>query len=315
MSSAATGIGGFGGRPLARLLGPVGAWMWGLHSLAAAREAEVMAEFRRLGYPIAWIPEVVGSKEIMAHAGLLLSVAPGMAVASGIASVYARDPMAMANGARTLGEAYPGRFVLGLGVSSEKSVTIRGGEYGRPVATMRSYLDAMAAAPCSAPLPESPVPLVLAAIGPKMLELSAERADGTHPFFAPVDHTAYARGIVGPDLCIAVAQPMVLGRDPQEARRIARSFAVHYLTMPHHRANLARFGFGDADLAGQGSDRVIDALVAWGDVDALARRVRDQLAAGADHVAAMVRTASPADPGMTAYRELASALFEASRPA
>jgi probable F420-dependent oxidoreductase len=303
------GIGGYGGRALAALIGPVGAWSWSLHHLSADHAAEAARRLRSLGFPMTWIPEVLGSKEIMAHAGLLLATAPGMVVASGIANIYARDPMAMANGARTLGEAYSGRFVLGLGVSSERTVVLRGGTYGRPVATMRGYLDAMAAAPYAGPEPSSPVPLVLAAIGPRMLELAAERADGAHPFFAPVAHTAFARRVLGPAPCLAIAQPMILTTDADRARRIARSFAAHYLTMPHHRANLGRFGFGEADLAGQGSDRLIDALVAWGDVDALVRRVREHHEAGADQVALMIRSEAADDPGLDAYRELAVALL------
>jgi len=310
------GIGGYGGRRLASLIGPIGAWTWGLHYLAAQRAAEMSAELRALGYPTIWIPEVLGSKEIMAHAGLLLGSTPGLVVATGIANIYARDPMAMASGALALGEAFPGRLILGLGVSSQRTVTLRGGTYGRPVATMRAYLDAMAAAPYTAPRPSEPVPLVLAAIGPRMLELAAERADGAHPFFAPVDHTAFARRTLGARPCLAIAQPMVLTTDADRARRIARSFAVHYLTMPHHRTNLARFGFGEPDVAGQGSDRLIDALVAWGDVDALVGRVRAHLDAGADQVGVMIRTDDTDDPGLSAYRELAAALLQiaAARP-
>jgi len=304
------GIGGFGGRQLARLLGPVGAWMWGLNQLSARAEEDAATELAALGYSVAWIPEVIGSKEAIAHAAILLAGSSSLVVATGIANIHARDPMAMAGAARALGEAYPGRFVLGLGVSSERSVTLRGGTYGPPLATMRAYLEAMASAPYAGPQPDPPVPLVLAAVNPRMLELAAERADGAHPFLAPVEHTAFARQVVGREPCLAVAQPAILVSEPVEARRIARTLAGHYLTMPHHRANLARFGYGDRDLAGGGSNRLIDALVAWGDVAALVRRVRDQLAAGADHVALMVRTADPRDPGLPAFRDLAAALSE-----
>ena len=301
---------GVGGRQLAAATGPVAAWTWGLQFLPADGARRFVAMLADLGLPMAWIPEVMGSREVFAHAGLVLAADARMAVGTGIANIYARDPMAMANGARALGEAYPGRFVLGLGVSSERTVTLRGGTYGKPVATMRAYLDGMAAAPYAGPAPTRPVPLVLAAINQRMLELAAERTDGAHPFFAPVEHTAFARSVMGATPWLGIAQPMVLTTDADRARRIARSFAVHYLTMPHHRANLARFGFGDADLAGQGSDRLIDALVAWGDVDALVRRTRAHLDAGADQVGLMIRTDSTADPGEAAYRELAAALRE-----
>jgi probable F420-dependent oxidoreductase len=304
------GVGGFGGRRLAAASGRIAAWSWGLHQLSAAEAAHVARELRTLGYPMVWIPEIVGSKEILAHAGLLLTAAPDLVVGTGIASIYARDPMAMANGARALGEAYPGRFVLGIGVSSERSVTRRGGAYGPPLATMRGYLDAMAAAAYAGPEPEPPVPLVLAAVGPRMLELAAERADGAHPFFVPVEHTADARRILGTEPWLAVAVPIVMASEATEARRIARSFAGHYFELPHHRANLQRYGFGEADLSDHGSDRVIDAIVAWGSVEAIAARVRGHLEAGADQVALMLRTEPASDPGVAAWRELAAALLE-----
>jgi probable F420-dependent oxidoreductase len=306
----AMGIGGFGGRRLAATTGRVVAWSWGLHQLSAAAAREVTDGLTAAGYPMVWIPEVVGSKEILAHAGLLLASTPRLIVGTGIASIYARDPMAMANGARALGEAYPGRFVLGIGVSSERSVTRRGGSYGLPLATMRGYLDAMAAAAYAGPAPDPPVPLVLAAVGPRMLELAAERTDGAHPFFVPVDHTADARRILGSEPWLAVAVPIVMSADPGEARRIARGFAGHFFELPHHRANLGRYGFGEADLAGHGSDRVIDAIVAWGSVDGIAARVRAHLDAGADQVALMIRTEPGTDPGMGAWHELAGALRE-----
>jgi probable F420-dependent oxidoreductase len=304
------GIGGVGGRRLASQFGPIAAWSWSSHQLSAQRAGEVAREIEALGYPMTWIPEVVGSKEVFAHSALLLSATSRLGVGTGIASIYARDPMAMANAAKALAEAYPGRFVLGIGVSSERSVTRRGGNYGPPLTTMRDYLDAMMAAAYAGPEPDPPVPLVLAAVGPRMLELAAERADGAHPFFVPVEHTADARRIVGPDPWLVVAVPIVFATDPAEARRVARSFAGHYFELPHHRANLGRYGFGEADLAGHGSDRVIDAIVAWGGVDAIASRVQDHLAAGADQVALMLRTEPAADPGLTAWRELAAALLD-----
>jgi probable F420-dependent oxidoreductase len=145
-----------------------------------------------------------------------------------------------------------------------------------------------------------------------MLELAAERADGAHPFFVPVQHTADARRILGPGPWLAVAVPVVFSTDPAEARRIARSFAGHYFELPHHRMNLGRYGFGEADLAGDGSDRVIDAIVAWGSVQAIAARIRAHLDAGADQVALMLRSEPASDPGLAAWRELGAALLEAS---
>jgi probable F420-dependent oxidoreductase len=304
------GIGGFGGRALAARLGRVGIWSFGLQRLSAADAGAAVREYERLGYPTVWMPESLGSKEAMAQAALLLGASERVAIASGIASIYARDPMAMAGGAKTLAEAYPGRFVLGIGVSHAPSVTSRGGTYGRPVATMAAYLDGMAEAPYVGPEPGEPVPLVLAALGPKMLELAAARADGAHPYFVPVEHTPIARRALGPEPCLAVEQTAVLSTDPDEARRIGRAFARHYLALPNYAENLRRLGWSDEDIANDGSDRLIDAVIAWGDVDAIAARVRAHLDAGADHVCIQLRTDSSADPALEGYRELAVAMLE-----
>ena len=210
------GIGGIGGRALAARLGRVGVWSFALQRLTAADEGAAMREYERLGYLTVWVPESVGSKEVFAHSALLLSGSERAIVAPGIASIYARDPMAMAGGARALAEAYPGRFVLGIGVSHAPSVQSRGHEYGKPVETMRAYLDAMNAASYAGPEMREPVPLVLAALGPRMLELASARADGAHPYFVPVEHTPFARKAVGDEACLAVEQTAVLSKKIDE---------------------------------------------------------------------------------------------------
>jgi len=305
------GIGGIGGRALAARLGRVGVWSFALQRISAAHAGTAIRAFEGLGFPVVWIPESLGSKEVFAHAGMLLSASERAIVAPGIASIYARDPMAMANGAKALAEAYPGRFVLGIGVSHAPSVAMRGGSYGKPVETMRDYLDGMDAAQYAGPEPAEPVPLVLAALGPRMLELAAERADGAHPYFVPVEHTPVARQAIGPETCLAVEQTAVLSTDPDEARRIGRAFARHYLALPNYANNLRRLGWSDGDIANDGSDKLIDAVVAWGDVDAIAARVRAHLDAGADHVCVQLRAESSADPALAGYAELTSALLEA----
>jgi probable F420-dependent oxidoreductase len=219
--------------------------------------------------------------------------------------------MAMANGARAIGEAHPGRFVLGIGVSHAPSVAMRGGSYGKPVETMTAYLDGMAAAAYAGPDLAEPVPLVLAALGPRMLELAAERADGAHPYFVPVEHTPIARQSLGAEPCLAVEMTAILSTNADEARRIGRAFARHYLALPNYANNLRRLGWSDEDVANEGSDRLIDAVIAWGDVDAIARRVRAHLESGADHVCVQLRTDSSADPALGGYAELAAALLEA----
>jgi probable F420-dependent oxidoreductase len=178
---------------------------------------------------------------------------------------------------------------------------------------MRAYLDAMDEAQYAAPEPDPPVPLVLAALGPRMLELAAERADGAHPYFVPVEHTAFARKHLGPEPFLAVEQTAVLTTDIAEGRRIARAFARHYLALPNYANNLRRVGWGDDDLAGEGSDRLIDAVIAIGDIDAIVARVRAHLDAGADHVCVQFRAERSADPSTAAFRDLAAALGEAGR--
>src|SRR6187455_557140 len=156
------GVGGYGGRRLAQRLGRVGLWSFALQRLTARDEQAAARAYEQLGYPALWIPESLGSKEVLAHAGLLLNATSTVPIATGIANIHARDPMAMANGARALGEAFPDRLVLGIGVSHAPSVVMRGGDYGSPLARMRAYLDAMESAQYAAPEPDPPVPLILA---------------------------------------------------------------------------------------------------------------------------------------------------------
>jgi probable F420-dependent oxidoreductase len=303
------GIGGIGGRALAKRLGRVGVWNFALQRLTGADEGAAIREYERLGYPSVWIPESLGSKEVFAHSSILLAASERAIVAPGIASIYARDPMAMANGARAVAEAFAGRFVLGIGVSHAPSVAMRGGDYGKPIETMSAYLDGMAAAAYAGPDTGEPVPLVLAALGPKMLELAAERADGAHPYFVPVEHTPIARDALGSEPCLAVEFTAVLTTDPEAARRIGRAFAKHYLALPNYANNLRRLGWSDEDIANDGSDKLIDAVIAWGDVDAIVARVKAHLDAGADHVCVQLRAESSADPALAGYAELAAGLL------
>jgi probable F420-dependent oxidoreductase len=291
-------------------LGRVGAWSFALETLPAEREREMVAEIERLGYGAIWIPEAVTSKEAFGHSALLLGATDRVVVATGIANVWARDPVAMANGSRTLSDAHPGRFLLGIGVSHEGSVRRRGERYERPFTKMRGYLDAMERATWSAPEPEAPPWRMLAALGPRMLELAAERTLGAHPYFVPVEHTAFARERLGPGPVLAVEQTAVLETDPERARRAARAFATDYLDTPNYAANLRRMGWSDADIAGQGSDAVIDAVVVWGDAHRIARRVREHLDAGADHVCVQVVSEDETDVCLPQLRELAPALLE-----
>jgi probable F420-dependent oxidoreductase len=291
-------------------LGRVGVWSSALQTQAAPAESAALDAYGSVGYRATWIPEGLGSKEVFAHAGVLLAGSRRMLVATGIANIYARDPMAMANGARALVEAYPGRFLLGIGVSHAQYVAVRGSVYERPVTRMRAYLDAMEAASYSGPPPADRIPLVLAALGPRMLELAAERTDGAHPYFVPVEHTAMARARIGAEPLLLVELTAVLDTDPVRARDVARAFASRYLTLPNYAENLRRLGYGDHDLTGGGSDRLLDAVVVQGDADAIARRVRAHLDAGADHVCVQLRSAEAGDLCLEGYREVAASLTD-----
>src|SRR3990172_1678097 len=295
---------------LREALGKVGAWSFALESLTAAEEREAAAEIESLGYGAIWVPEAVESREIFSHAAWLLSSTERVVVASGIANIWARDPAATANGWRMLSDAYQGRFLLGLGVSHAGSVGRRGHEYRRPFSAMREYLDAMDLAGSTAPEPEPPPRMVIAALGPKMLGLAGERALGAHPYFVPVEHTAFARQRLGPGPVLAVEQTVVLEGDPSTARRVGRGLAAGYLDTPNYAGNLRRMGWAEADVRGQGSDDLIDAVIAWGDVDKIASRVRQHLDAGADHVCIQVVAEDDLDPCLDQLRELAPALLE-----
>ncbi|MFH1329325.1 MAG: TIGR03620 family F420-dependent LLM class oxidoreductase [Actinomycetota bacterium] len=290
-------------------LGRVGVWTMQLGRMPAAAVREAVAGIEALGFRAIWYPETL-AKEAMAQAALLLAAGSDVVVASGIANIWARDPVAMINGARTLAEAYPGRFVLGIGVGHAPTAARRGHEYRRPFTTMAGYLDAMEAAPYLGPEPALRPPVVLAALGPRMLRLAAERTRGAHPYFVPVEHTALARAVLGAGPLLAPEQGVVLATDPAEARAIARGHTRHYLALENYRKNLLRLGWTEADVAGDGSDALVDAVIAWGDVSAIQARVAAHLAAGADHVSVQVLNGPPDRFPGEELRRIASALLE-----
>jgi len=293
-------------------IGRVGIWTFQLDLQPAARAREAAAELDGLGYGAIWIPEALG-REPFTSAGLLLAGSRRIAVATGVANIWARDAMATSAAQRTLTEAYPERFLLGIGVSHRPMVeALRGHVYARPLTAMRAYLDAMDGAVFMAAPPTTPLVRVLGALHPKMLALAAERADGAHPYFVPPEHTAAARAALGPDRLLAPEQAAILERDPTVARTIARTHMAPYLMLPNYVRNLRRLGFTDTDLADGGSDRpsdrLVDAIVAWGEVDAIAARVHAHHAAGADHVCVQVLDADPQALPMRQWRALAPAL-------
>ena len=288
-------------------LGRVGVWSWAPAGAPAAELPQWVAEIEELGYGALWYPEAVG-KESLSTGALLLSWSKRLVVASGITNIWARDPMAAMNGARTIGDAFPGRFVLGLGVSHSHVVASRGHEYGRPVPTMRAYLDAMEAAVYRGHEPAEPVPIVLAALGPLMLDLARERTAGAHPYFVPVEHTALARERLGPDRKLYVEQAVILEPDDVRARELAREHTSFYLGAENYRNSMLRLGFEEADLDDGGSDRLLERIVAWGDEGAIRSRVKAHLDAGADHVC--IQTLPLGDLGLDPLRRLAPALLD-----
>jgi len=264
-------------------LGKLGAWCF-FDAMPASGAAAAAQRIEALGYGALWIPEAVG-REALASSAFLLSATTKLVVATGIANIWARDAMTMANGRNTLAEQSGGRFLLGIGVSHMPLVQgLRGHEWTKPYSFMRDYLDAMERAPYSAVAPTDAAPTVIGALHPKMLALAAGKTQGAHPYLVPPEHTAFAREIMGPKAWICTEQKVLLETDAAKARAVARHAIAMYLGLPNYRRNLERFGYGDEDFAAGGSDRLVDAVVAWGDEKAIASRIQAHLDAGATHV-------------------------------
>ncbi len=289
-------------------IGRVGIWYGGIDALAtpeAQRAAQVVEE---LGFGALWVAEAVGRDPFVSSA-VLLSATSTLRLATGIANIYARDPMTMVAGHKTLAEAYPGRFLLGLGVSHAHLVSrLRNHDYSKPYSYMVDYLDRMDSALFMARAAADDGGRLLAALGPKMLALSATKANGAHPYFTTPEHTAEARAVMGADALLAPEQMVVLETDPTEARRIARAGMAVYLRAPNYLNNLRRLGFDDADFSDGGSDRLVDAIVVWGTEEQVAARVAEHHAAGADHVCVQVLHDGMAMPELQ-WRRLAPALL------
>ena len=264
-------------------LGRLGVWTF-IDAMAAPQVAAFAKRIEAQGYSMLWLPEAIG-RDPFAMLGYLAGQTSRLVLATGIANIYARDAVTMRAIQQTLGELSGGRFVLGLGVSHARLVTgVRGHDYGKPVTTMRGYLEAMGKALYQAPNPAEEVPIVLAALRPNMLRLAAENASGAHPYLVPPEHTARAREILGPDPILAPEQMLLLETDASKARAIARANLRIYLGLPNYQNALKWLGYEDADFQDGGSDRLVDALVAWGDEDALRARIQAHRDAGADHV-------------------------------
>ena len=289
-------------------LGELGLWTFQLDVQPAPHARDAVVELEELGFKTVWVPEAFG-REPFVNSAMLLAATKTLNIATGIASIHARTAMTMQAGWKALSEAFSDRFLLGLGVSHQPMVEgVHGHGYDKPYSTMVSYLDQMDHGMYFAAQPTTPPQRVLAALGPKMLKLAAERGLGAHPYFVPVEHTSIAREALGSDALLAPEQMAVFETDPDTARAIARKAMSTYLGLPNYTNNLRRLGWGDDDLLGGGSDRLVDAIVVWGSVDAVVDRVKDHLDRGADHVCVQVLTEGPTDLPMDAWRELAAAI-------
>jgi probable F420-dependent oxidoreductase len=265
-------------------IGKVGIWYF-LDAMNAADSAEFARKVERLGYRVLWIPEAVG-REPFAHSAYLLSRTERLTMATGIANIYARDPMTMVAASKTVAELSGGRFILGIGVSHRPLVeNLRGHSHDKPYSYMREYLAKMKSALYMASSPQEDAPLLLAALHPKMLALAATEAKGTHTYFVPPEHTAKARAAIGPTPWICAAQAVILETDTAKARKAAREYMKTYVPrLPNYTNNLKALGWADADFADGCSDRLVDAIVAWGTEDKIRDRIDAHLKAGATHV-------------------------------
>jgi probable F420-dependent oxidoreductase len=290
-------------------LGRVGIWTAQLDLQPAARAREVAAELEELGYGALWVPEAVG-RDAITHAGVLLDATERLVLATGVANIYNRLPTVTAMAQRLLADDSGGRFLLGLGVSHAPMVEgMLKQSWDKPLSYMKAYLGGLDEAFTVSPPPAEDPPRVLAALGPKMLELAAGRAWGAHTYFVPVEHAVVAREHLGDGPQLLVEQAVVLSADPDVARDAARKHMQMYLTLPNYVNNLRRLGWGDDDFADGGTDKLVDAIVVWGDEAANRARVDEHFAGGADHVCVQVITENLTHLPMEQWRRLAPALL------
>jgi probable F420-dependent oxidoreductase len=279
-----------------------GIWSAGLRYGDPAEAAETAAELEELGYSALWIPDIGG--DVFGAVERLLAATTTATIATGILNLWMHSAEETAAAHARLTAAEGDRFLVGIGVSHAALIDAgEAGRYQRPLAAMASFLDGLD----TAVPPLSPSTRVLAALGPKMLELARTRAAGAHPYNVTPDHTARAREALGSSALVLPEQAVALTTDPDLGRSLGREHLAHYFGLPNYTNNLRRLGFGDEDFAAGGSHRLIDALVAWGDEEAIAARVRQHRAAGADHVCIQVLSEDGLFP-RPAWRALAPAL-------
>lgn len=274
-------------------LGTYGVWTFDFEDQPAGVVRDSVQELEELGWRAVWVPEV-GGREAFSLAGYLLAATRRMAVVNGIAQIWSRDATATRGASTLLAEAYPDRHVLGLGFGGKPRKDVK------PLAAMAEYLDALD--------PADGIRRVLAAYGPKMLELSRDRTDGAHTYHVNVAHTAQAREILGPDAFLGVEHAVLFETDAERARAVAREHLVPYLATPYNLAKFRRLGYTEEDVTGGGSDRLVDDLVFWGDLETVVDKLGAHVEAGADHVGVQVIGVAKGETAMPRWRALAEAL-------
>ncbi|WP_178359858.1 LLM class F420-dependent oxidoreductase [Mycolicibacterium hippocampi] len=283
-------------------LSGVGLWSSQLRYGNPTEAAEAAAELDELGFPALWIPDVGGP--VLDSVDNLLSATKRTVIATGILNLWMHDPVEVADRYATLTETHGDRFLLGIGVSHAPLIDSKEpGLYRKPLAATKAFLDGLDSA-------AQPVPVanrVLAALGPKMLQLSATRAGGAHPYLVTPEHTHTAREVLGEGPMLLPEQTVMLTDDREQARAVGADWLRSYLALPNYANNLLRSGFTEDDVASV-SDRLFDAIIAWGDEDAILARVAEHRAAGADHVCVQVITADPTEFPREQWRRLAAAL-------
>jgi len=283
-------------------VGPLGVWSIDLRFGDRAAATDAAAELEALGYSALWLPGGTGG--VFEVAAGLLDATNELVVASAILSIWECGPADAAGAHADLTAKHPGRFLLGLGVSHAPIVDRhQPGRYRHPTATMSAYLDDLDST--SPPVPREE--RLLAALGPRMLGLARDRSAGTHPYLVTPEHTYQQRALLGPTPLIATEQAVVLETDAARARDVAREHLQIYLGLPNYVNNWRRAGFGEDDISSGGSDRLVDALVAWGEIETVVRRLRDHRDAGADHVCVQVLGAPDPTTRLEAWRALAEA--------
>jgi probable F420-dependent oxidoreductase len=289
---------------LDQLRGTVGIWTATHESLPPQQSGEIASELESLGYAAMWIPEAWG-REAFTNASLLLSSTSTIKIATGIANIWGRDAVNASNASKTLNAAFNERFILGLGVSHQPLVErMRGHNYTTPLNAMREFLTAMETAPMFAYEGEQQYARVLAALGPKMLELAREKTDGVHPYLVTPEHTAQARAAVG-DKFVGVEQAVVLGESREEFLRRAHAHLEIYTGLDNYKNNWRRLGFSDEDFVRGGSERLCNAMVVHGDEGVILERVNEHRQAGADHVCLQVLGGEARTPPLEDWRSLA----------